>query len=88
MQASSGASGWERGDLDEVSICGLAMWRTPSMVRPLLGSVRSAVGIFHLSRTTQPAASDSKNKLRQPGPRGSGEPGEDHHSQQFYLAGR
>jgi hypothetical protein len=28
-----------------------------------------------------------KYKPRHPGPRGSGELGEDHHSQQFYLAG-
>ena len=29
----------------------------------------------------------SKNKPHHPGPRGSGELGEDHHSQQFHLAG-
>ena len=28
-----------------------------------------------------------KYKPRHPGPRGSGELGEDHHNQQFYLAG-
>ena len=42
--------------------------------------------VLHWSRRR--VVGGPKNKPRHPGPRGSGELGEDHHSQQFYLAAK
>ena len=42
--------------------------------------------VLHLCRR-RVVGGPKKYKPRHPGPRGSGELGEDHHNQQFYLAG-
>ena len=47
-------------------------------------------GLFYYFRPLGPKEGGGrakKHKPRHPGPRGSGELGEDHHNQQFYLAG-
>ena len=51
------------------------------------GTGEGRVGrVLHWSRRR--VVGGPKNKPRHPGPRGSGELGEDHHSQQFYLAAK
>ena len=52
-----------------------------SFVRGYADAVSSSFFLLHTNHMTP------KNKPRHPGPRGSGELGEDHHNQQFDLAG-